>query len=382
MERRLVWCCTLLTWTVLSGLTAAHGQLNLFKRRVEANEGTSYWIKESDGPWLIMCASFSGDNGLHQAGKLVMELRKKHNLKAVMYKKKFDRPETVYGMGWDVYVNEFGQPGIGRPEMKFAKEEDPTEIAVLVGDFPSLDDRQAESTLEKIKQMKPECLMLKETDETSQSMGRLRELQRQVNSNPDVKSKGPMRHAFVMANPLLPPDYFNQNTIDRLVIDLNRGVKYSLLDCPHPFSVRVATFRGETTFRISEIEDRKREEAQLLRLRKEITKSKLAEATEKAHRLTTELRKLGVEAYEFHDRYESYVCVGSFDWVLRKDDNKQDQWNEKVVQVINDYRATIESFPNMPNAVRPKTLPSLSGTGIAFDAQPLPVQVPRAGIGR
>jgi hypothetical protein len=191
-----------------------------------------------------------------------------------------------------------------------------------------------------------------------------------------------MRHAFLMANPLLPADYFNQHMIDRVIIDLNRGVKYSLLDCPNQYSVRVATFRGETTFRIAEIEEQKREEAQLLRFNKPITKSKLAEAAEKATRLTNELRKLGVEAYEFHDRYESYVCVGNFDWVVRKGENGQDTWNDKVVQVINDYRATIESFPNMPNAVRPKTLPTLSGTGIAFDAQPLPVQVPRAGVGR
>ena len=382
MGRRFVLCCTTLLLVLLSEFTPAQAQLNLFKKRVEANEGTSYWISDKDGPWMIMCASFSGDNGLHQAGKLVMELRKRHNLKAVMYKKKFDLPDTVYGMGWDVYVNEFGQEGIGRPEMKYAKGEDPIEIAVLVGDYPSLDDRQAESILEKIKHLKPECLVLNETDETSQSLGRLREQQRQVNNNPDVKSKGPMRHAFLMPNPLLPPDYFNQQMIDRVIIDLNRGVKYSLLDCPNQFSVRVATFRGETTFKIAEIEDRKREEAQLLKFNKSINKSKLAEAAEKATRLTNELRKLGVEAYEVHDRYESYVCVGNFDWVVRKGENGQDVWNDKVVQVINDYRATIENFPNMPNAVRPKTLPTLSGTGIAFDAQPLPVKVPRAGVGR
>ena len=38
--------------------------------------------------------------------------------------------------------------------------------------------------------------------------------------------------------------------------------------------------------------------------------SKLEEAAVKAHELTMALRKQGVEAYEFHDRYESIVTVG------------------------------------------------------------------------
>ena len=39
----------------------------------------------------------------------------------------------------------------------------------------------------------------------------------------------------------------------------------------------------------------------------------LEEAAENAHILTESLRQQGYEAYEFHDRDQSIVTVGSFD---------------------------------------------------------------------
>ena len=44
-------------------------------------------------------------------------------------------------------------------------------------------------------------------------------------------------------------------------------------------------------------------------------RSKLEEAAYNAHLLVVALRKQGVEAYEFHDRHESLVTIGSFDSV-------------------------------------------------------------------
>ena len=43
--------------------------------------------------------------------------------------------------------------------------------------------------------------------------------------------------------------------------------------------------------------------------------STLTKAAEQAHNLTEELRRLGYQGYEFHDRYSSIVTVGSFDSV-------------------------------------------------------------------
>ncbi len=57
-----------------------------------------------------------------------------------------------------------------------------------------------------------------------------------------------MRRAFVARNPLLPKEYFVDAGIDPFVLDMNRQVKHSLLDNPGQYTVRVASFQGESYF--------------------------------------------------------------------------------------------------------------------------------------
>ena len=52
---------------------------------------------------------------------------------------------------------------------------------------------------------------------------------------------------------------------------------------------------------------------------------------------------MGVEAYVFHDRFESYVCVGSFEWI-----KKNNQQNPQVVKLINSYKANVRGFARNP----------------------------------
>ena len=143
-----------------------------------------------------------------------------------------------------------------------------------------------------------------------------------------------MRAAFLLPNPMLPDEYFAVNQVDHFVINLNKRVKHSLLSNPGIYSVRVATFRGDSTFKINEIEDKKEEESFLKRMGNPVRNSKLAAAAEKAHLLTEELRSNGVEAYEFHDRHESYVCVGSYDWISKAGANGTKYNNPEIVKVI------------------------------------------------
>ena len=354
---------------------------SLFKKSVEADKSKTYWLSDREGPWLIMCASFGGENGIYQANDLVMELREKHNLKAYVYKKKFDYSGKIRGVGWSRYSNEENPSVPKAREMQAVHSEKIEEIAVVIGDFSSLEDRKAQDTLKKVKYLRPEALRVDPNTPTSQRMGVLRELQRRV-SRGELRQMGPMRKAFLIPNPMIPEDFFNQNQVDKFVLKLNKDIENSLLDCPGNYSVRVATFRGESTFKLKEIAEKQKEQNRFMKLRRSITNSKLAEAEEKARRLTKELRKLGVEAYEFHDRYESYVCVGSFDYANYKNQQGREIWNQDIIKVMQDYKGTVENFPNIPNAVRPKTLPSLRGTGIAFDVQPVPVKVPRAQVGK
>ncbi len=373
-------------FTILLGtFSIASAQPLLFRHRVEADDNTTYWLTDKDGPWLINCASFNGENGFHQANQLVLELRKKHRLNAYIYKRESSDPEWVPGLTWEYYIDEFGQRQLRKQRMHFANPENYSEFAVLVGDFPTIDDHRAEDTLKTIKYLKPEALKFDASEQSNQALARYREFQQIVSPKKEMKEMGPMRQAFLIANPLLPQDYFHQNLYDKLIIDLNRDLDYSLLKCPKPYSVRVATFRGKTTFNIADIEaqerQQQRDQQRFLKLGAKLTDSKLAEADEKASRLTGALRKHGIEAYEFHDRYESYVCVDSFDWVLKKNELGQDVWNPEVAKTVNAYKATTENVGGYSNLVRPKTLPELKGTGITFDAQPLPVQVPRIAPG-
>jgi hypothetical protein len=107
-------------------------------------------------------------------------------------------------------------------------------------------------------------------------------------------------------------------------------------------------------------------------------KSRLEQAAVKAHKLTAELRKRGIEAYEFHDREESVVCVGSFDWVGRQRPDGKQEMNPAVFKVIQQFGASNNSMDGVPSAVaRPKRL-----KGVSFDVQPLPIEVPRVSLAK
>ena len=153
---------------------------------------------------------------------------------------------------------------------------------------------------------------------------------------------------------------------------MNRYVDHSLFDCPGKYTVRVATYGAKIARKPDEIKEA--EQSFLQKLAGGQT-GELAIAAEKAHVLCSELRKLGVEAFEFHDRHESYVCVGSFDWTSQKLPNGSDELNPDVVKVIKEYQAQSASVAEQGGVrtyVVPRTLKSLRGKQIDFDSQPVP----------
>ena len=365
--------------------SVAASQIFPFKRNVDADSKKLYWLTKDEGPWLIVCASFAGEMGKIQARDLVYELRKEFNLEAYMFEKEIDNTGKIKGMGYKTATAEKYVPE--RVEMRPLHAQRFLETAVVVGNFSSEDDKKAQETLDKIKHIYPRTLFVSPQVETSQRMAVLRELQKRISRNEKLKKMGPMRAAFVTPNPFLPDEYFQAHGLDKFVYDMNKNVKYSLLKCPGRYSVRVATFRGMSTFDRSKME--REEKLFEFKLRnKESTNSQLEQAFIDANRLTTELRKKGIEAYEFHDRFESYVCVGSFDWIYQEDRNGsalvdhtgKPIFNKDVTETIEAYKATMptQRFPGVQPQLRPKTMPSLRGTGITFDVQPVPVVVPKA----
>jgi hypothetical protein len=374
MKRRTEW----ISWAVMIAIVGLSGvshatppwkKLIPFKK-VDADPNTDYWINEDHGPWMIMATSFAGPGAEQQARSLVMELRSTFNLPAYMHKRHFDYTEPVVGLG----LNKYGGP----KRMRYQKATEFDEIAVLVGSYNDHDAPAAQEDLETVKYAKPDCLDLSQGKgrETTQRFVGLRELHRLMNLDPSKRERGPMRRAFIVRNPLLPKEFFVPDGIDPFVVEMNKRVTHSLLKNPGTFTVRVASFQGKTLFDGEEKVEGD-EKKGFLGLAKRGEPSQLEVAADRAHRLTEALRKRGVEAYEFHDRCESIVTIGSFDSVGTPRTDGKIEINPSILQIMNTYGAQKDSLPGSPGsqAVRPKSM-----EGIRFDVQPIPVRVPKTSL--
>ena len=280
------------------------------QKKVSADPQGDYTLTERHGPWLVMATTFSGDEGHDQARELVLELRKRYSLTAFVHRMSFDHSGPAPGRGIDRY---------GAPlRTRYARDGKVTEHAVLVGGFATADDPGLQQLLKRVKELRPKSLVERSPQESAQSFAQLREYQNRIRESRTKQGRrGPLGRAFVTRNPLLPKEYFVPKGVDKFVAKLNDGIEYSLLNCPGKYSVKVATFRGRSALQTSQGNSQ-------LGKGSSGEEHPLAQAAANAHRLTVALRMLGAEqgegweAYEFHDRFESYVTVGSFDKVTRR----------------------------------------------------------------
>jgi hypothetical protein len=339
-------------------------------RSVEANPNKSYWLTEDHGPWMILATSFAGEGAEAQAHELVLELRRRYKVEAYMHKRQFDYTEPVYGKG----LNRFGGP----KRMKYRNAVKFEEIAVVVGNYTSSDAPGSQDDLELIKTAKPDCLDItgQNGKKTTQRFVALRELQRLVHADPEKRKLGPMRRAFIARNPLLPKEFFVADGIDPFVVEMNKHVKHSLLNNPGRYTVRVASFQGEAGFLGEDSENKRDGGGGFLGLPPLKKRSKLEIAADNAHRLTEALRKRGIPAYEFHDRFESVVTIGSFESVGTRLPDGRIDLHPEVYKIMQSYGAERLHLPHQGQALQPRKL-----DGIRFDIQPMPVKVPRRSIG-
>jgi hypothetical protein len=329
--------------------------------QVEADPNKDYRLTEQNGPWTILACSFSGPEARRQAHELVIEIRKRYKLPAYLYEKQFEFGEDVAGRGVDRYG--------GQVRMRYRRGSEISEIAVMVGDYQNVDDPDAQATLERLKYYRPDCLAVDRSKPTAQNLAGLRTIQRMILApGNDKKKKGPMSKAFLTTNPLLPKEYFAPKGIDEFVVRMNEGRKHSLLQCPGKYTVQVAHFTGQVVMDQGEIRAVNEGRRQL--------QGRLAEAAEKAERLTEALRMKGYEAYVFHDRYASVVTVGSFDSVGTHRADGRIEINPKIHAIMKTFGVDQKSALGNPhNMLKQKEL-----AGIRFDPQPLPVEVPRQSI--
>lgn len=330
-------------------------------KKVDADPNKSYEIDEKHGPWMIMAASFVGPTADQQSQELVLELRQRYRLEAFTFRSTYDFTKPTEGLGYSRYG--------GARRMRYQTNVKFDEIAVLVGHFSSVEDPQLEKTLQLLKHAKPESLDATKKGSSSQRLVGLRSLYTMISSNPDEKTKGPMGSAFVTRNPLLPKEFFVAKGIEPLVLDMNKDLAHSLLKCPGKYTVRVASFRGVDTMKPAEFE----------RLTTQSRKmAKIDEAALKASRLCAALREKGVEAYEFHDRTESIVTIGSFNSVGEPRPDGKTEINPAVHKVMQEYGPVEKAKPGTDQIEMYARVEKTSN--IRFDAQPMPVEVPRQSI--
>jgi len=346
----------------------------LTTNRVEADPANAYTLREEHGPWIIIACSFNGVNAQQQAHDLVLELRKVFHMEAFVHRMDFKLDDP----------NSNVQPLFASPhryvyemvtENKAFRDGTIKEIAVVVGNFPAIDDPDAQKALQKLKSADPKCL---HASQEERSLAGWRSLQAGVKDLPQFierrKQTGPLAHAFITRNPLLPEDYFvPKGGLDELVVKMNQNVKHSLLNCPGKYTVQVATFTGKVIIKQEDIRNIERG----LEPGPETAEQGLAEAGMKAHELTEALRMKGYEAYEFHDRYASLVTVGSFDSVGTPRPDGKIEINPQVHQIIEVFRGQSANVDGPPGAMHLRSL-----VGIFFDVQPIPVEVPKRSIRR
>jgi len=329
--------------------------------RVEADPNETYRLTKENGPWMLLACSFSGEKARQEAHALVLELRKRYKLAAYLYEKEFDcDEEEAYGLG----VDKYGEP----LKMQYRRGNEFTEVAVLVGNYQAVDDPEAQSTLQRLKYYQPDCLEIDKGKSTSRSLAGLRLIQQTVLApGNEKKHKGPMGHAFITTNPLLPKDYFAPRGLDKFVVALNENVSHSLLGCPGKYTVQVAHFTGRVVIDQSDI-------AAIENGRP--LKSRLVEAGEKAEKLAEALRLKGYEAYVFHDRYASIVTIGSFESVGTPRADGKIEINPKIHAVMKTFGAEQAAAPGLPGgAIKQREI-----VGIPLDIQPIPVEVPKRSI--
>lgn len=330
--------------------STAVAQSTALKRMFQSKEAAEpIKLQDKHGPWLILAQTFPGDEGKEHATTYAKEIASQFRVATFIWERTNETDE-VLGRGERVRTTEHGGTQKNLLEVKYANAGPNKSFAVLVGEFQTKEDPQIAKLKEQIKKYQP-------------------------------KSKLPQLDRVLMLtrNPLLPDDFFQAPPVDAFIEQLNRQdwIRYSLLDCKGRFTVRVASFRGSEVIDVGNKAKTKIEEPT----------NALDKAASKAHKMTEALRAKGIEAYEYHERFGSYVTVGSFD-SLGSEQNGQFQYDPRIARIITElcgYRivpakdkitgAETQTMMVKTEEVRTKD----GGKGyIPYDIEGKPIAVPKA----
>lgn len=333
---------------------APPGFLKIFGRdpSVPKPEVGSRKLSEVDGPWMILAASFAGDEGHQQANALADELSKDYGLPSFIHEEDFD-------FGGKVNITSSD----GR-RARYANQSNYKAYAVLVGEYDSVDHPQLIKDLKRLKASSPKSLSGPGIEETKEDnpLVAVRKLQQSLLKRTGKANEGPLGGAFATTNPMLPEEFFSAPEVDSFVMGLNNQVEFSLLNNPSRYTVVVRTFAGLGAI----MDGTKNSEFQP-------SSERMDSCAENADKMVRELRKQGVEAYQFHDRTRSLVTIGSFDTLGRQLPNGGFEYDAAIRQIMQKYCAGNLSSPTQFG-------PGIAANHVAsipYDVQPTPIAVPK-----
>lgn len=332
-------CCVLLIFTGICELQAAE---------IDATPGRQYRLDKQHGPWMIMVASIheppperkrEGMTPQQAAEKLVYELRKK-GIPAYTYEvdEVSKDADTTNRMGRKVKTSYRAQRG---------------GIGVIAGNYPSPDDRRATDTLKFIKNFVPASW------------------KNDAAFRPTRLQPNPLSGAFLTLNPMLTPEEIARTKSDPMLVKLNTGNEFSIMENKGKHTLVVATFTGRSQTAVGDQKVKK-----LLETFK--PSANLDDAAMKAWQTAKMLRQgqgngdlqqQKFDAFVFHDRYASYVTVGSF---TRKDDPQIEQLAKLFGAEMKTAYLTKKQFYGAESVTIPgQPLP------IVFDPKPKLIDIPR-----
>ena len=244
---------------------------------IEAIRGKSYPLTAKHGPWMIKVASLF-EEAEHQevpiVNELVYQLRKK-GIPAYTHRTTEESEEIDS-------VDRLGRTRHRKLTSQRAM------IAVLAGNYKEPDDKVTQQTLKYIKDKK------------------------KFNPEMTVEWKGidvtvplPISKAFLVKNPLLPPEELAKTNRDPLILKLNSGLDHSLFQNKGRYTLVVASFYGQSKVKPAEF-------GKFNNMFNDKSKVSLDNAAQESWKVMSTLRQLGFESYVYHDRYKSIVTVGAF----------------------------------------------------------------------
>ncbi|MEM7560502.1 MAG: hypothetical protein AAF394_15375, partial [Planctomycetota bacterium] len=306
----------------------------LFSRKKEDLTIEQLMLKPEHGPWMILAIVLEGDNAAARATMLANEIRHEFKTPAFVWKKNFDNTGAL-GAVTQEFNNLDGTKTIYKAQTHYRNASRKNVYAVLVGDFADLNDPRADEMLQRIRRASPQTLINANAENAVQkSRAMLWARTEQANMDKasannrrltQYKDKGTMGAASLTKNPLLPFDFLHSNTMDDFVVKMNKQVEHSILDNKGRFTTRVASFTGYSS-------------TTLIKHKNPVTTASATDVLDhsalQADRLTKALRKKGVEAYQYHDRFGSYVMIGSFDELGKQDANGGFQYNPEMEAVL------------------------------------------------